>query len=124
LEGGFEPLRKSDPLINTEITQGQIRTARLLHTLDGGKTWQFVKIPRLIGAFNEIEFWSGRFGIASSRNNVLFTNDGGKSWRDMKSTSYHRRWDHPESGIFSAVSFFLNRMRDGYCLAVLSSKLC
>ena len=81
--GRFEPLGKSDPLINTEVTRGQIRTAYILHTKDGGATWEFVDLPRLIGGLEEINFWSNRIGIAASRSNLVFTNDGGKTWNNM-----------------------------------------
>jgi photosystem II stability/assembly factor-like uncharacterized protein len=81
--GRFGPLKKNDPLINTEITRNQIRTAYILHTSNCGATWEFVDLPRLVGSFEEINFWSKRIGLASSRTSLVFTNDAGDTWISM-----------------------------------------
>ncbi|MCM3873441.1 MAG: hypothetical protein ND895_22390 [Pyrinomonadaceae bacterium] len=81
--GKFEPLRKSDPLINTEVTREKIRVGCIYETSDGGTTWDPQSLPRLIGGFDKIDFWDNKIGLASNRNNVLFTNDSGKSWADL-----------------------------------------
>jgi photosystem II stability/assembly factor-like uncharacterized protein len=81
--GRFEPLRPGDPLINAQMTRGQIRTACIFQTLDGGATWLSANLPRLIGPFDQIDFSEDGVGIASSRNNLVFTNDNGKTWLDL-----------------------------------------
>ncbi len=105
--GKFEPLRKNDPLINTETTRGQIRTAFIIETADGGASWKFEDLPRLIGSFEEINFWESGIGVASSRNDLVFTNDGGKTWIGM--AKYFPDIDS-ERGRFESC-FFLDQNR-------------
>jgi photosystem II stability/assembly factor-like uncharacterized protein len=89
-------------LVNTETTRGRIRTAFIIETADGGASWKFEDLPRLIGSFEEINFWESGIGVASSRNNLVFTNDGGKTWISM--AKYFRVVDSErarfESGFF------------------------
>ena len=80
--GRFQPLAKNDPLINTELREGHIRTAFILETEDG-VSWKYLQIPRLIGALTELDYWDKTLGVASSRNNLLVTTDQGKTWTDM-----------------------------------------
>jgi photosystem II stability/assembly factor-like uncharacterized protein len=100
--GRFEPLRKDDPKINTEITRGQIRTACMFQTLDGGASWNLQNLPRLIGSFDEVNFWENEIGLASSRSHVVFTNDGGKVWTDM---ARHFPRIENERGAFESAIF-------------------
>lgn len=82
--GRFEPIRTGDPLINAQMTRGQIRTAFIFQTLDGGTSWNSADLPRLIGPFDQIDFWDDGVAIASSRNNLVFSNDNGKTWLDLR----------------------------------------
>lgn len=81
--GRFQPLARNDPLINTELSAGHIRTAFILETEDG-VSWKYLQIPRLIGALTELNYWGRNLGVASSRTNLLLTTDQGKTWTDMR----------------------------------------
>ena len=68
-------------------------TARIFHTTDQGKSWQVVNTPMISGEASQgifsIAFSDEQFGMAvggdytkenEGKNNVMFTENGGKSW--------------------------------------------
>jgi photosystem II stability/assembly factor-like uncharacterized protein len=46
-------------------------------TIDGGKTWARVSLPRAVG---RIQFFDASNGVASATDGVLHTADGGRTW--------------------------------------------
>ncbi|MGH9970901.1 MAG: YCF48-related protein [Pyrinomonadaceae bacterium] len=53
----------------------------LLHTTDGGKTWQPYPMPRDEPLFDRIYFVDQMHGWVTARDHVYVTQDAGKTWR-------------------------------------------
>ena len=61
--------------VERNLTRGIV-----LHTLDGGKTWQTVDIGKVEPFFHRVYFADTQHGWLFSRDNTYRTDNGGKSW--------------------------------------------
>jgi photosystem II stability/assembly factor-like uncharacterized protein len=68
----------------------------ILHTIDGGRTWEKQKSPVLDFLMDVFFVDNLRGWIVTERTTILFTNDGGKSWSKQFSS---------EDYILKAISF-------------------
>jgi photosystem II stability/assembly factor-like uncharacterized protein len=53
----------------------------LLHTRDGGQSWDRVKLPNEERSFDRIHFTDKANGWLIGRNSIYRTGDGGRSWQ-------------------------------------------
>ena len=99
--------------------------ARIYRTTDGAKTWTKVfEHPNDKAFFDAISFWNDKDGIAMSdpvddRVLLIKTEDGGKSWTELKSEN--RPKVIPGEGGFAASGTNMVLLKNGTCLIALGS---
>jgi photosystem II stability/assembly factor-like uncharacterized protein len=52
----------------------------LLHTVDGGQTWEIAKTASVRGRYREVKFWDRKDGWLYTDTGLYRTADGGRNW--------------------------------------------
>ncbi|MDQ2906717.1 MAG: YCF48-related protein [Chloroflexota bacterium] len=100
------------PQNNTPVAA---RKLTLLHTNDGGKTWQSVGLLTMPGGEDELQFHDQQTGWVTNQTGLYVTHDGGRSWQPqaLLDAQGHREKVQPGT---PARPMFLNE-QTGYLLA-------
>lgn len=82
---GQQLLEGSKGMLPIDFMEKGLVQAILLHTVDGGKTWQPALIERDEPAFTRVHFSDAEHGWLLSFSRLYRTTDGGQSWQVVRS---------------------------------------
>ena len=87
----------------------------LLHTNDGGKTWQIVGPMNIPGGIGILQFYNLQTGWASSGAGLYVTHDGGRSWKQQPLLDAQGAVENAQPAIITQLRFV--SQKTGYLLA-------